>query len=172
MNVALTLFMYAAGCGLILSIVEHTSALMSLPSLLGQYFNYLFFGIFVVWLPTVLVITKLSKDFKQRDLWKAVFRGCPKWMKYMVYFFFGYAAINFILCAIIDSGNKGAPIDARMGSGHSLVFYSIAMATMYSAIHVKQRDAARRCLNGHPVSPSAKFCEQCGAKVIEPRDPR
>jgi hypothetical protein len=43
MNVALTLFMYAAGCGLILSIVEHTSALMSLPSLLGQYFNYLFF---------------------------------------------------------------------------------------------------------------------------------
>jgi hypothetical protein len=74
------------------------------------------------------------------------------------------------LCAIIESGTKGTSIDTRIGSGHSMAFYSAAMAALYSAIHVRERDETRRCLNGHPVSPSAKFCEQCGTKVIEPKD--
>jgi hypothetical protein len=172
MKVLLTPLMYAAACGLILSISEHVSALVDLPSPLGEFSKYLFFGLFVVWLPTVLVATRLSKDFKQRDFWKAVLRGCPKWMKWMVYFFFGYAILNFVLCAIIDSTAKGTPIDARIGSGHSMAFYSAAMAALYSAINIKERDKTRRCFNGHPVSPSASFCEQCGARVMEPKDPK
>jgi hypothetical protein len=167
MKIVLTPFMYAAGCGLILSISEHISALMGWPSPLGEFSKYLFFGLFVVWLPTVLVATRLSKDFKQRDFWKAVLRGCPKWMKYMAYFFFGYAGLNFALCAIVYSGMKGAPVDARIGSGHSMAFYSVAMAALYSAMHVKERDETRRCLNGHPVSPSGKFCEQCGSSIVD-----
>src|SRR5881392_2188035 len=31
----------------------------------------LFIGIFVVWLPTVLLLNTLTRDFKQKDLWKA-----------------------------------------------------------------------------------------------------
>jgi hypothetical protein len=46
-------------------------------------------------------------------------------------------------------------------------FYSMAFAIMYSAIHVEQRDAQRRCLEGHPVSPAAQYCEQCGKPVAE-----
>src|SRR6266581_5144804 len=35
----------------------------------------LFIGIFVVWLPTVLLLNTLTRDFKQKDLWKAALRG-------------------------------------------------------------------------------------------------
>src|SRR5437870_7027920 len=38
----------------------------------------LFIGIFVVWLPTVLLLNTLTRDFKQKDLWKAALRGCPR----------------------------------------------------------------------------------------------
>lgn len=166
MEIILTPFMYAAACGLALSIIGHVSVLVGLPSLLGQYSNYLFFGIFVVWLPTVFVATSLAKDFKQKDFWNATLRGCPNWMKYTVYFFFGYAIFNFILCAVITAKGGSTCIDIE-SSGHPMAFYSMAMAVLYSAIHVKERDETRRCLNGHPVSPSAKFCEKCGATVIE-----
>jgi hypothetical protein len=51
-----------------------------------------------------------------------------------------------------------------------MAFYFTAMAILYSAIHDKEHDAARRCPNGHPVSPSAMYCEECGLKVIEAQD--
>ena len=40
-----------------------------------------------------------------------------------------------------------------------------AAAMMYSALRVAERDPARRCPNGHPVPPSAAFCEDCGARI-------
>jgi hypothetical protein len=170
MKIILTLFMYASGCGLFLSFVEHVSALFGWPSPLGEFSSYLSFGIFVVWFPTVLVATKLAKDFKQQDFWKAVLRACPRWMKYTTFFFFGYAFINFFLSA--GAGTAAKDVSSRMGSGHLMAFYSVAVSTLYSAIHVNERDKTRRCLNGHPVSPSAKFCEQCGSQVVESRNLR
>jgi hypothetical protein len=95
MKIILTLFMYAAACGLVLSFVEHVSALFAWPSPLGESSGYLSFGIFVVWFPTVLVAIRLAKDFKQQDFWKAVLRACPRWMKYATFFFFGYAFVIF-----------------------------------------------------------------------------
>jgi hypothetical protein len=44
-------------------------------------FRFLFPGIFVVWLPTILFTNLLTRDFKQKDLWKAGLRGCPAWMR-------------------------------------------------------------------------------------------
>ena len=42
-------------------------------------------------------------------------------------------------------------------------FYAISFCVMYSLLHVKEYDASRRCMNGHVISPLAKFCEECGA---------
>jgi len=101
----------------------------------------LFIGIFVVWLPTVLLLNTLTRDFKQKDLWKAAQTFIP----------------------LIAGRNPG---DGPEGFGlFPIAFYAVSFCVMYSLIHVDERDASRRCLNGHAISPLAKFCEECGAPV-------
>jgi len=120
----------------------------------------LFIGIFVVWLPTVLLLNTLTRDFKQKDLWKAALRGCPPWMRTTLWIIVGgVMAITFIpLIAGRDPG------DGPEGFGlFPIAFYAVSFCVMYSLIHVDERDASRRCLNGHAISPLAKFCEECGA---------
>jgi hypothetical protein len=111
-------------------------------------------GIFIVWLPTVLVARNLTADFRSKDFWKAALRACPPWMKYLVYACSGYAILNFIvfMAAGPPKGGSG-PMNAaeiRGFSGHWMAFYSAAMAVLYSAAHAKNRDAARRCPMGTP----------------------
>jgi hypothetical protein len=164
-------FAALAAVGLALSVLSHIAALLGSQGPLADYEWLLHVGIFVVWLPAVLVTTRLTRDFKQRDLWKAALRGCPPWMKYMVYGFFGYAMLNFVvfLANAPPQGGSGPmpPIVVPGFSGHWMAFYSAAMALLYSAAHVKDRDAGRRCPQGHTVGPLAQFCEQCGQPVIQ-----
>jgi hypothetical protein len=172
MKIVLTPFMILAGIGLILSIIVHLLALLGMPNPFGQAAMLLHIGIFVVWLPAVIVGNKLVKDFKRKDFWEAALRACPKWMKYMTSFFFGYAILNFIIFIILGDGNGGSsenpsPNTLRGFSGHWMAFYSVALAMLYSGIHIEEHDNTRRCPNRHPVSPSAKFCEECGEKIIE-----
>jgi hypothetical protein len=141
------------------------AALLKVPF---EHYNKVFIlgvGVFIVWAPTVLVSIKLTKEFKQKDFWKAALRGCPVWLKYLVYIMSGYAAFNFIYMIISGNPSENETTTARFISGHLLVFYSAALATLYSATQVERIDTARRCINGHPVSASAKFCEECGAPV-------
>jgi len=175
MKAILTPFMYLTGIGLVLSLIVHISALLGRHSPFGEVAWGLHVGIFIVWIPAVISANTLVKEFKQKDFWKAALRACPKWMKNLTYFFFGYAILNFILFAImlIGSGNasggeNSTPSNVFRGfSGHWMAFYSAALAILYSAIHVKEHDEARRCPSGHRVSPSAKFCEECGSEIIE-----
>ena len=164
-------FIVLSAMGLILSLIVHTSALLGRDLGFGQAVWALHIGIFAVWLPTVLVLRNTTKDFKQRDLWKAALRGCPDWMRKMTYGFFGYAIVNFAIFMFSTinhpGSNSGAPTPAvlRGFSGHWMAFYSAALSTLYSATRVKDADAGRRCQNGHLVSPMAKYCEECGASV-------
>jgi hypothetical protein len=92
----------------------------SLLKVLFEHYNAVFFlgvGVFIVMLPTVLVANKLTKDFKQKDLWKTALRGCPNWLKYLVYIMFGYAAFNFIYMLIQGDPSKDEMTTARFISG-------------------------------------------------------
>jgi hypothetical protein len=156
--------MYAAGCGLILTLIAHILVLLGLVLSYEGFWRYLFFGLFVVWFAAIVAANSVVKDFKQRDFWKAALRGCPNWMKYMCYFFIGYAFLYFLL-AMATSASSGSPNAYRVLSASLLSFYSVATAILYSAVQVREHDETRRCPNGHPVSPSAIFCEQCGTKI-------
>ena len=163
-------FAVLAAVGLTLSILSHFAALLGLQGALGDYAWVLHVGIFVVWVPAVLVSQRLTADFARKDFWKAALRGSPPWMRYMVYGFFGYALLNFALFIMRAplKGESGAmpPTVVRGFSGHWMAFYAAALAILYSAAHVKDLDASRRCLNGHAVGPLAQFCERCG-KLVE-----
>lgn len=163
-------FMWLAALGFIASTTVHVGAYLGIhilpePMLLGP-------GIFVVWLPAVLVSMRLVKDFKQKDFWKAALRGCPQWLRKGIPVLFAYAIINFVIF-IINSPNSGRTqihgvhsfAEIRGFTGHFMIFYAMAFAILYSAIEVGKSDPTLRCPHGHPVPPSAKFCEQCGAEI-------
>lgn len=154
----LTPFIGLAAIGLVLSIVVHASAIVGIRNPLGSAAWALHGGVFVVWLPVVIVGNRSTRDVKQRDFWKTALRGCPAWMKRMTYVFGVYAIVNFVLFATLARQNE------LMGaSGHWMAFYSVALAVLYSARQLKS-DAVR-CPVGHPVSPFAKYCEECGNAI-------
>jgi hypothetical protein len=123
----------------------------------------LFVGMFVVWLPTVILMHRLNADFKQKDLWKAALRGCPAWMRTALWIVGGCAAAGtFLVPTVLGRGLENVPQSFAL---FIVTFYAISFCVMYSVINVEKFDASRRCLNGHTMSPLAKFCEECGAPV-------
>src|SRR5947209_8356058 len=84
--------MLLAGIGLALSISAHCAALLGFS--LPEKVWLLHVGIFVVWLPAVLVAGRMTRGGKQKDFWKNALAGCPKWMRNALYVLIGYSILN------------------------------------------------------------------------------
>ena len=167
MSIILYPFMLLAGLGLMLSIVAHVMALagMELPG--GKLVWTLHMGIFVVWIPTVLVSIRTTRYTNSKDFWKLALSGCPVWMRKAFYVLFAYAILNFILFMFTtmngpQSVGDAPPSAVRGFSGHWMIFYGAAFATRYSAIHAPHLVRDRKCPNGHAVGPDVNFCPECG----------
>lgn len=173
MRTILCFFAGLAAVGLALSMVSHIAAIFGKQGPLGDHTSDLHVGVFVVWLPTVLVANRLARNYPQKDLWKAVLRGCPEWMRYMTYGLFGYAFLNFAYFLFVvpkDAGSGSMPPPVvRWFSGHWMIFYSAALAVLYSGHQLWDQDWERLCPNGHALQPLAKFCDQCGIPTPERR---
>jgi hypothetical protein len=155
--------MVLSAVGLLACVTLHIATLLAAPELAGKVTSVLFPGIFVVWLPTVLVMNRLTRDFKQKDIWKAALRGCPEWMRRTLWIIWGYAIFaTFILPFLLGSNAGAAPASFVI---FPAAFYSTSFAVMYSAAKADEFDSSRHCLNGHTISPLAKFCEECGASA-------
>jgi hypothetical protein len=161
-------FLALAVAGFVAVLAIHVASLFGV-TYLWHFLRFLFPGIFVVFLPTIFVMNRLTRDFKQKDIWRAALRGCPQWMRRAVWAIIGYAWVGFfVLPLLFGGGMESAANKARSMSGALLIFYLIPAAVLYSATQVQRLDESRRCLNGHRVSPLAKFCEECGAPVAPP----
>ena len=163
-------FLFLAIIGLLSCLVVHLCGLMGFPSPLGTWTWILVPGLFVVWFPTILYASRLARDFKQRDFWKAVLRGCPPWLRCSVYVFIAYGVVNFIHIALDRRGSPdptgpASPETAWAVTGHLMIFYSVAAAVLYSATRVVAQPTELRCPGGHVVSVLANYCEQCGVRV-------
>src|SRR5689334_20856625 len=127
------LFMILAGVGLALSVYVHAAALLDLP--LPDYSMGLHVGIFVVWLPAILVASSTTKGTPRKDFWKVALRGCPGWMRYALYAVAAYAFISFAAFAYQGNSypNNNVPpsLVVRGFSGHWLAFYGAAFAILY-----------------------------------------
>jgi hypothetical protein len=172
MKTILCFFALLSGFGLVLSVISHFAALLGEEGPLGRYTPALHIGIFVVWLPAVLVASRLARNAPQRDIWRVLLRGCPAWMRYVTYGFFVYGIVNFVffLSAAPKTNGSGPmpPQVVRGFSGHWMMFYSAAMAVLCSAAKLREEGWDRRCPNGHVVQPAAKFCARCGHPVSDP----
>jgi len=88
-------------------------------------------------------------------------------MRGAVWVVFGYAWLGFFVFPFIYGAGANSDVNnARSLSAVLMTFYAVAVTVLYSATQVRRFDESRRCLNGHRVSPLAKFCEECGSPVV------
>lgn len=154
--------------GSVAMLVIHVVSLFGITYPFEHFVKFLGPAVFIVLLPTIFVMNQLTREFKQKDHWRAALRGCPQWMRRTVCIIFGYAWIGFfVLPFLYGGGMNSLPNTARVMSAGLLTFYLTPTAVLYSATQVSRSDEGRRCLNGHRISPLAKYCEECGAPYRE-----
>lgn len=118
----------------------------------------LLIAVFPLFVPALIVMKRLTRDFKQKDRWRAALRGCPPWMKTTLWIVIGVAFVSFFISGWRDPANF-TPL-------FPVGFYAASFCLMYSWLNVGKFDPNRRCTNGHTVSSLAKFCEECGAPAV------
>jgi len=162
-----------AACGFVLSAGAHCLALANAAIPGGNFVWGLHIGIFVVWVPTVLLSLGVTRNANKKDFWKVVLAGCPVWMRRALYVVFAYAVLNFIVFMASTMSQhshptgEAPPVVIRGFSGHWMVFYGAAFAVLYSRIHASRLYRNRKCPQGHAVSPLARFCPECGSVISD-----
>ncbi|KRG44829.1 hypothetical protein ARC20_07960 [Stenotrophomonas panacihumi] len=163
--------------GLLLSVLAHITALLGIDLHLGDSVFVLHGGVFLVWLPTVLLASKMGRGGRisgwspgGRGFWKQALSGCPAWMRYTAFGLFGYAMLNFFLVArgVADGANDASmdPAVIRGFSGHWMVFYYFAFAITYSVFKKPELLGPAVCSLGHKNWPGDKFCPECGNPIV------
>lgn len=153
--------MILSACGVLMCVLLYSWSLGANNQIIKMAPAIIFPAMFLVWLPTVLLMNRLTREFKQKDLWKAALRGCPPWMRTSLWLVLGTVFLLTFARPFLSGSNPGAsPSNFIL---FPVCFYAVSFCVMYSLIHVEKFDSGRSCLNGHRISPLAKFCEECGA---------
>lgn len=165
-------FMILAVIGFLGSAAAHLASLFGLVLPGGKLVWSLHIGIFVVWVPVVLLSSLINRGRPPSKFWKNVLSGCPPWMRYAVYALLVYAIGNFFWF-LATSGSQpqppagdAPPAVIRGFSGHWLFFYGMAVAVFFSIRrNLGSLFKRPKCPNGHEVSATDAFCPACGDKI-------
>jgi len=158
----LTVVMFLAFIGLALSFAGLLASYGGLSLFDDGFARKLSIGMFVVWLPTVIVAARTCRSVARNDMWKIMLSGCPPWMRGALWTACGFGMLNFVYS--VTRGKDHSSFIQSAG-GHLIIFYGIAFCVMYSALHAPQLLNARVCINGHLVSPGDAFCPKCGVSM-------
>jgi hypothetical protein len=134
----------AAGLGT--SLWVHLAAIAGQKVAPEPLFWILHAGIFVVFLPAVLVARGRLGITHHKDFWKLVLRGAPAWMKYTVYGLLGYAVVSSLLFMNQTSEPLFAATTVgqwRVFSSGWMAFYSASLAILYAAVHRPEESATQ-----------------------------
>jgi hypothetical protein len=136
------IFFYIAIIGWVFGLIAH---LLSIAGHTYSLFWILHLGIFVVWTPAVLY---LSKEVKQTDGITGLYNfirsvSPPKWLIIIAALGFVYAIINFMLyMAGFYPTSDNDPDVVRGFSGHWMAFFSLAALILYPFGHKKDDNNA------------------------------
>ena len=157
-------FAIIALTGFVLSLAVNIAGWFDKIILPSPMFAAMHIGIFVVFLPAIL----LGRMRGQSSRWASMTKGgsgIPSWAKTFGAIVFGYAMVNFIVFFVQMPGGKqhGAPsaLMWRGFSGHWMVFYLFAFGVLYSVINAPSEKA--KCVNGHEMRIDSMVCPVCGA---------
>jgi hypothetical protein len=157
-----------AGIGLLVCLLGHI-ALITGNDFIGPSWPVLLGGVFVIWIPTVLTMRRLTFATRRNDAWKVALTGAPDWVKYAVYAVFGYAIVNFLARVLLNVGHTSPAENDfwKVGSSHAMAFYAAAWGVATAAVNREKLGIDWKCERGHDMTPGANYCEQCGAPVAD-----
>jgi hypothetical protein len=167
-----TLQIMATG-GFIFSLTAHLASFLGIdPQAVFPPIWLLHIGIFVVWVPTVLLLRKTFRKTGREGFWKVAVRNAPAWMQALCVFFFIYTFFNFAssLSALDERGvptivnekkvlqRQGEVIKElsdeeyfrlqantfRASSGHWMVFYIVSMTILISHQRTEEKERDRK----------------------------
>jgi hypothetical protein len=175
----LALIVFAA-VGFISSLVLHVLAIAGLqPSGDAWLFGLLFglmSGIFPVFVPAMMMVSKLMYGASKKDAQKLIYSGCPSWMKTADRLFRYYAMLSFVIFLIIPFVSLGwfvslGPMRAFsiLATSYGMLFYFVSLAAAITVYQKGFENLHFRCPNGHIVGYSDSFCSTCGALIDAPR---
>src|SRR5271169_2377339 len=107
--------------------------------------DYLFAGLFLVWIPTGILMNLSSgnKEGARWQGWRVVLRGCPKLLQWAMWILSGYAGV-YIVLPFIYRDDVGSPLyNARSVSSVFLASYSAAACVLYSLTRAEKFDEGR-----------------------------
>src|SRR5690242_9723620 len=67
-------FLVLAMLGSIATLVVHISSLCGIAYLFEHAMTFISIPVFIVFLPTIFVMNRLTREFKQKDVWRAALR--------------------------------------------------------------------------------------------------
>jgi hypothetical protein len=110
------------------------------------------------------------EDFSQKEARKLMYVGVPKRIRVAGYAMMAAGAVLFFLPVLrghrSDKSDFGDPQSSLSLIGFETIVATSGAMLGYSFLHFREVLAGRRCPSGHPVSPTALFCETCGATVV------
>ena len=164
--------MLLAGAGFLVALAIHLGAILDVPipeawrPWAREYIpGVLGAGIFVVWLPTVLLSTRIPGAHRINGVsWSVLLRGCPVWMRNLCIGVFIYGFINFFVgISTIDNASEVWG-ETRIFTGHYLIFYGAAFAVMFSIFNKPEILQPITCSQGHEMGIDDAYCPVCGRK--------
>ena len=159
------LFAWVAALGFVANAILHVSAWFGDVQPSTTIWMALTVGLLVVWIPTIRVQKQVDGDTKRTES-TATTRGAPRWMTYCVGAVTIYVFIHFFAVAGRHelSLEVSEAADTRVTSGILMTLYgwSSVMLASYASLTARR---PRLCRNGHQVSPFAKSCPECRARL-------
>gem|GEM_PF-634031 len=164
-------FVLLALAGLVLSLIVHGLSVFGVRMPGGGIVWWLHIGIFIIWVPAV-VLSQKRRGKEARDT-------LPRRMQRVLGLLFAYAIGNFIyfMATAPKKGSRETPHEpappqvVRGFSGHWMIFYGAGFAMLWTAWNERREATRRRCSNGHAVPPLVLLCPTCGA-VVPDKPPR
>ena len=157
--------------GLALSVLTTASVLAPPRVDLEELKVWLVALFFIVGLPGIFIISRSLQEVPPKHSSKLMYAGCPVWMRRLTYVLMALGVVVFFSPPALGLAAGG---ESLLGPGNSLalggfgiVWFSTIFSQVYSAQHLEEVGAIRRCPVGHPVSLTARFCEECGRPVVE-----
>lgn len=139
MHHLLMMFTLLSLLGLASSLARYCFLFVGWADPLGPFSRWVFPWLVGVWIPAILAMGWLTKDQKRN--WQVALRGCPSWMRMLMYGFFGFALFSYFfvkpLAPQLGLPPGGRPPDAVLGhTGMIMAFFAMATCIHYSAFRV------------------------------------
>ena len=137
--------------GFFLTLIVHLFIFFKKGDLLNKFLSFLFNGIFVISIPTVIFSRQIIYDNSGIYSWLTIFTKNPDWMKYTAYFLFSYTILHITIATFkkiffhskvnFDSSSfneKGLNRQALPVSAMIMSSYFTSIAVFYSALQILQ----------------------------------